>query len=606
MHRLASVVAYSLVALAIGGCARNNSDTPATGETPARPTPQRGSPQAKVLRLPVRSDGPKSLDPVKGSSVYDNQTVGQIYETLLQYKYLMRPPQLEPLLLTEMPTVSDDGCTYRFRLKPGVRFHDDPCFPDGKGRELVTDDVFYSWKRMADDKNLPKSWWLFENTIVGFDEYRRQQNAADEFDYDAPVIGFRRIDDHEFEVELVEPVTRFLWVLAMFQTSIVPREAVEEYGKGFSRHAVGTGPFTLAEEDWIPALSMKLVRNPNYHPCFYPEEHMPEDEERGLHQPAGRQLPICDRVDIRFFRQDQPMWLKFRTGQIYYSQVPAEFFRNAFIKRTQQLRPSYEQEGIVDHAIPLLDFIFRGFNMQDPIVGGYSEENKALRQAMSLAFDLDEFNETFYNGLNQVYDGPIPPGLAGHPDGGKTPESFRGPELDRARQLMEKAGYPNGKGLPEIEYYISLTANAPEQAELFRRQMGEIGVQLNVRLVDFSTLIEAVTNKKAQMFSFAWGSDYPDAENNLALFYGPNEAPGSNSFNYKNAEYDELYERIRSMPPSPERTELLVKMRNMLLKDVPYLGSMARTRFYLSSSRLKNFKPTEDFYNWYKYLDVEE
>ena len=560
----------------------------------------------KILRMPIRSDGPKSLDPVKGSTVYENQAVSQVYETLLQYKYLMRPPQLEPLLVSEMPSVSADGRTFRFKLKRGVLFHDDPCFPGGKGRELVAFDVFYSWKRMADDKNLPKAWWLFENTIVGFDKYRITQNAAEQFDYDAPVEGFRIINSHEFEVELIEPVTRFIWLLAMFQTSIVPREAVEFYGKRFSRHPVGTGPFTMAEDDWIPALSMKFERNPKYHPMYFPSQHMPEDRKFGFHLAAGTRVPICDRIEIRFFRQDQPMWLKFRTRQIDYTQVPAEFFRKAFVKRTQRLRPQFRKEGIVDHAVPLLDFIFRGYNMDDPVVGGYTDKNTNLRRAMSLASDLDEFNETFYNGLNAIYDGPIPPGLAGFPENGVSPAAFRGPDLERARRLMEAAGYPGGKGLPELDYYISLAANAPEQAELLRRQFGAIGIRLNVFLVDFSTLIEAVNNKKAQMFSFAWSSDYPDAENNLALFYGPNESPGSNSFNYKNSEFDKLYNQIRSMQPSPQRTEILVTMRDMVLQDVPYLGSMARTRFYLINPRLKNFKPTEDFYTWYKYLDVDD
>ncbi len=560
----------------------------------------------KVLHMPIRADGPKSFDPVKGSTVYDNQAVAQVYETLLQYKYLARPPQLEPLLIEEMPSVSDDGLTYHFTLKQDVYFHDDPCFPGGKGRRLVTDDVFYSWKRMANDKNLPKAWWLFENTIVGFDEYRKRQNQAKRFDNDAPVEGFRRINDRQFDVTLTEPVTRFRWVLAMFQTSIVPREAVERYGKRFSRHPVGTGPFTLDEDAWIPGLKMTFERNANYHACYYPDEHTPKDEEFGFHLAAGQRLPICDRVEVRFFRQDQPMWLKFRIGQIDYLQVPAEFFRTAFVKRTKKLRPQFRREDIVSHADPLLDFIFRGFNMEDPVVGGYSEKQKNLRQAFSLAMDLNEFNETFYNGINQVYDGPIPPGLAGYPPDGVAPDSYRGPDLARARELMKQAGYPGGQGLPTIDYYVGNAANSKEQTEMLARQLGQIGVRLNVFIVDFSTLIEAVNNKKAQFFGFAWSSDYPDAENNLALFYGPNKTPGSNSFNYENAEYDTLYKKIRSMPPSPERTAIFVKMRDMVIEDSPFLGSMARTRYYLVNPWLKNFKPTEDFYNWYKYLDVEE
>lgn len=139
---------------------------------------------------------------------------------------------------------------------------------------------------------------------------------------------------------------------------------------------------------------------------------------------------------------------------------------------------------------------------------------------------------------------------------------------------------------------------------MLQRQLARIGVRLKVRLVDFSQLIEAVNNKKAPFFSFAWSSDYPDAENNLALFYGPNEAPGSNSFNYKNAEYDRLYERVRSMLPSPERTALYVEMRDMILRDVPYVGSMARTRYYLVQPRVLNCKPSEVFTNWWKYLDI--
>jgi len=563
-------------------------------------------PALKVVHRPMRSDGPKSMDPVRGSTTYDNQAISQIYDTLLQYKYLARPPQLEPCLIEEMPTLSDDELTYRFKLKKGIRFQDDPCFPGGKGRELVSQDVFYSWKRMSDNDNQPKSWWLYEDTIAGLDAYRKVQNEAATFDYDAPVEGMRVINDHEFEVILVKPVQRFLWVLAMFQSCVVPREAVEKYGTRFGRHPVGTGPFSMAEEDWVAGQKMILKRNPTYREDFYPSEHEASDEALGLHLPAGKRLPLVDRVEITMFVQDQPMWLQFRAGKLDYTQVPSEYFPKAFLRRSQSLKQSFRDEGIVAHAVPLLDFIFRAFNMEDPIVGGYTGNKRALREAMHAAVDLYEFNDTFYNGLNWVYDGPIPPGLAGFPENGIAPNSLQGPDLKRARALLAKAGYPEGKGLPVIEYYTSNGSNIAEQVELFRRQLGKIGVRLLPRLLDFSTLIDAISNKRAQMFSFAWGSDYPDAENNLALFYGPNHAPGSNHYNYQNDEYDKLYQKIAVMPPGPERTEILVKMRDMVMRDVPYIGSMARTRHYLINPWLRNFKPSEDFYNWIKYMDIDE
>ncbi|MHC4973953.1 MAG: ABC transporter substrate-binding protein [Planctomycetota bacterium] len=560
----------------------------------------------KVLRIPMDTDGPKSLDPVRGSTTYEARACSLVYETLFQYKYLVRPPTLEPCLLAKMPTISEDGRTYTFELKRGVHFIDDPCFPEGKGREVEARDVFYSLKRMADTGNQPKSWWLLEDTIVGFDEYREEQNQAKEFDYDVPVPGMRVLGRYRFQIVLKQPVHRFNYVLEMFQTSVVPREAVERYGTRFGGHPVGTGPFRLTDErDWVRGKSLTLHRNAMYREAYYPAEWADGDEAAGLTKAAGKRIPFLDRIEMTFFVNPQPKWLEFRTGNQDYVTVPAENFRDAFVKRTRRLRSSYRKKGIRGVSVPLLDFIFRGFNMDDPLVGGYTEQKKALRRAMHLAVDIHEFNDTFYNNICVVYDGPIPPDLDGHPPDHVLPHGNQGPDLDRARAELAKAGYPGGAGLPEIHYWVSQGGNSKEQTEMIQRQLARIGVTVNVRLGDFSQLIEAVHNKKAQMFSFAWGSDYPDAENNLAIFYGPNEAPGSNSFNYKQKAFDDLYRKIRSMGPSPERTRIYEQMRDMLVEDVPYIGSMARTRYYLIHPWVRNCKPTETWWDWPKYLDVE-
>ena len=368
----------------------------------------------KVVRIPMATSGPKSLDPADGSSVYDNRCCCMVYETLLQYKYLVRPPTLEPLLLEEMPEVSEDRLTYKFKLKKGVHFHDDPCFKGGKGREMVASDVIYSWKRIADNDVSSKNWWLMEETVEGFDEYREKQNAAESFDYEADVEGFKILNDYEFEVVLKNPVQRFLWTLAMFQFSVVPREAVEKYGnkERFLNHPVGTGPYLMAEEDWVNGKSIVFARNPNYHECFYPDECTPEDNEAGLDKPAGTRLPIIDRVEITFFVDSQPMWLQFRSGNLDYTTVPAENYATAFNKRTKKLTPEFRKEGITGHHVPLLDFIYYGFNMEDELLGGYSDEKKYLRQAISLALDWEERNDAFYNSTCVIYDGMIPPGLA--------------------------------------------------------------------------------------------------------------------------------------------------------------------------------------------------
>ncbi len=569
----------------------------------------------KVIQLPIRTDGPKSLDPVRGSTVYDNVACSQFYETLLEYKYLIRPEiikspgqVLEPLLLAEMPTISADGLAFHCKLRPDVRFADDPCFTGGKGRPVRSSDIFFSWKRQADDSNQPKAWWLFENQIAGFDDYRNAQNAAaakgGKFDYDAPVSGLKTINDQEFEVVLTRPIQQFIYKLAMFQTAAVAREAVLKYGVDLGKHPVGTGPFIL--DLWEPGKSLSLKRSPTYHADVYPTECDEALKAEGFGKPAGTRLPIADRIEFTMFVEDSPMWLKFLEGRIGYTEVPSENFGDAFNKRTRRLQPKYRNDGIIAHSKLLLDFIFDGFNMEDSLVGGYTPEKRALRQAISLALDYEEINQSFYNGICVVYDGPIPPGLDGYPKDGKAPHSYRGPDLDRARALLAKAGFPEGRGLPPIDYYTSRGGNSQEQSEMRKRQLASVGVRLNVLLVDFSELIERVNRKSCPTFSFAWASDYPDGENNLALFYGPNEAPGSNSFNYKRADYDALYLQAQVIPPGPERTALYERMRDMIIEDVPFTGSMDRTRFYLVNPWLKNLKPTEDFWTWYRYLDVDD
>ncbi len=331
--------------------------------------------QNKVLRVPMTTSGPGSLDPISGSTTYDNRASSCVYETLLEYKYLMRPLQLEPLLLEEMPEVTDGGLMWRFKLSKGIRFHDDPCFEGGVGREMVAADVLYSWRRLADPEYVYKNWWLVDGLIEGFDAYKDKQAVlvqdGGKFDYDAPVEGFEIVNDYEFIVRLTEPNQQFIWRLAMFQLSVVPREAVEMYGTRFSAHPVGTGPFILREDsDWQRNAKIKFYRNPNYREAYYPSEWMPEDEEMGLHEAAGQRVPIVDAVEMHFFVESQPAWLEFKSGRMDYTTVPQFGFEEAFSRRTKELKRGWTRKGIRMVKVPLLDFIFRAFNMEDEFLGG--------------------------------------------------------------------------------------------------------------------------------------------------------------------------------------------------------------------------------------------
>jgi len=568
--------------------------------------------QETVLRLPMRTVGPNTLDPAQGSTTYDNMACSQVYETLLQPKYT-NPNEIEPLLLAELPTSYTDEQgrkVWKFKLREDAKFHDNECFPGGKGRAVKSDDVFYSLKRLADQRaSEGKNWWLLADTIVGFDEYKARQDQAPTFDYDAPVEGFRTLSDTEFEVVLKEPIYRFIWVLQMFQTSVVAREAVEYYnadGKNlFSANPVGTGPFLFRE--WRPKQSFTVVKNPNYREAYYPTQGWSSaDIERGLDKAAGERIPMVDRIEFSMYVEDNPLWLDFENGKLGYIELPFDFFEKAFNPRTKRMDRGLRRDGVEYVVEPQLDFIFRTFNMEDELVGGYTPEKIALRRAISLAADLHEINESYYAGLCTIYDGPIPPGLDAHPEGHRVEESWMGPNLEAAREQLELAGYPNGQGLPPIEYVTSRGGKNKEMTDMLVRQLSEVGIRLEPVLVDFPDLIARVNRREVPFFGFAWASDYPDAENNLALFFSPNAAPGSNHSNYNRPEFDAMYEKARLMEPGPERTAMYSDMRDMVIADAPYVGSLARNRYFLINDHMDNAKPTQRFWSWFKYCDTTQ
>ncbi|MEM1331444.1 MAG: ABC transporter substrate-binding protein [Planctomycetota bacterium] len=574
-------------------------------------TQANASDDQKTLRIPTTTSGPRSLDPAFGSSVYDNRAVVQVYETLLQYKYLKRPLELEPLLLAKMPEELDGGKRYRFTLRDDIYFQDHECFPGGKGRQLVTEDVFYSWKRLADPVTRLQNWSKVEGLIVGFDEYKTEQNAAVDaggsFNYDVPVEGLRKIDDLTFEVELNEANRQFLWKIATFQLAIVPREAVETLGDRINSQMVGTGPFRLVE--WIPGTRIVFERNPTFRDEYYPDEAMPEDIERGFADAAGTKLPIVDRVEWSFFVESQPMWLEFKSRNLDWTTVPQFGYEEAFNQRTKRLSRDWRRQRIDYQPVPLLDFIYRGFNMDDDLVGGYTPEKIALRRAIAMCMDLEEINESRYNGIPVIYDGAIPPGVDGHLEAGSFDPPNRGPDFERSRELLREAGYTvvDGKvtDLPPIDLYTSRGADSEQIVEMFSRNLSQVGIRINPRYVDFAKLTEVLDNSDAPMFSLAWGMAYPDAEYNLQLFWGPNKAPRPNAFNFVNAEYDELYKKIKIMPPGPERTAVYNRMQEIVNHYCVFVGSQARVRQYVIHPWVKNFKATETFYNYVKYIDLD-
>jgi ABC-type transport system substrate-binding protein len=495
-----------------------------------------------------------------------------------------------------MPSVSEDGITYIFKLKKGVLFHDNKCFKDGIGREMTSADVVYSIKRLADPKLQSKGWWLLDGRVLGLNEWRSQYADAKKVDYDADIDGVTVIDKYTVQFKLTKPFPQFLYALAMPFTVIVPEEAVNTYGQEFLNNPVGTGPFTTST--YTQTNKIVYTKNPKYRPEYYPSEGEASDKENGLLQDAGKRLPLVDKIIVSVITEEQTRWLNFLKGNIDSVSIPPDQFTQIIVPG-QGLAKDFVEKGIKTQKKVGIDITYNAFNNANKLF----KDNLKLRQAMSLAYDKEKINKNFFYGVSRPAQSIVPPDVAGYD------KSYRGPyqnfDLEKAKKLIAEAGYPAGKGLPEITYHYKYDTQGRKIAEMFKQMMAQIGVQIKLMGVTWPELVKLVNTKQTMMYSMAWGADYPDAENFLQLLYGPNEAPGSNGSNFSSPEFNKMYQTISLMPDSAERTALYKKMSVFSAENVPMIYGLHRVGFGLIHSWVRNMKPIEFNHGVGKYYNID-
>jgi ABC-type transport system substrate-binding protein len=537
----------------------------------------------------------RGFDPVTSADVPSAKAIYKVYEGLYEYEYLARPYRARPNLAEAMPDVSPDGLTYTFRLRKGVRFADDPCFAGGKGREVTAEDFIYSWKRVADVRTKSNCFWIFEGRVAGIDEYHKASMERP-VSYDEPVEGFQALDRYTIQIKLTQPYPQLIWVLTMSYTFVVPREAVEHYGAEFLNHPVGTGAYKIA--DWtFRNYGITYIRNPNYHGDTYPAHGEPGDTDRGLLDDAGKPIPFIDQVTQYVIADTSTEWLMFLSGRLGQSGLSKDNF-SAVISAQKELTPELKARGIWLDKSPELWTVYIGFNMEDPIVGASkdpdeNERHRKLRQALCYTVDIRKWCE-FYNGRQMPANSPIPPGMAGHDPNRPLPYPR---DIERARQLIAEAGYPDGRD-PKTGRRLTLTvelgnASEPEERqsiELMASFFAEIGVELVPSYNNWPEFLKKMERTQQQMFRLGWVADYPDAENFLQLFSSRSISPGPNHTNYSNPKFDELFDKARQMQDSPERTALYMKLADMVIEDCPWITLSYPLTFGLQQPWFKNYK----------------
>ena len=560
-------------------------------------SPAPGADEVPTLRLTTARI--RGFDPAHAGDQASIQAAGKVYEGLLQYAYWDRPYRVEPLLAAALPEVSPDGLVWRFTLRKGIFFSDDPCFAEtgGKGREVVAQDVVYSILRIADTKVGSGGYWVFRGKISGLDEFREASRGEGPTDYNRGVEGLRATGNHELEIHLAAPYPQLPWVMAMPYAFIVPREAVEFYGSEFVNHPVGTGPYVLAQAK--QNYRYEYRENPKWAETGR-AEFMPSNAPT---PDAGARLPLTKRIVDSVVGDPSTAWLMFLSGDLDLTDVSRDHW-DSIITPEKELRPELAARGIVLSKSPQLSISYTAFNMDDPIVGA----NTKLRQALTCAFDSDEWME-FQNGRLALPNGPIPPGVAGHPD---TPLPYPF-DLERAKRLLAEAGYPGGQD-PATGRRLKLTlelgaADNPETrqaAELMASFMERIGVVLEPSYNNWPAFLQKIERRQAQLFSVTWIGDYPDAQNFLQLFASENASPGPNRANYHSDEFDRLYRELIALPESPEREALCQAATAVVMEDCPWILAAHPMAFSVRHDRLRNYRRHDFSWGMEKYWRAED
>jgi len=545
-------------------------------------------------------------------------------------------------------------------------------FTETATRELVTADYVLAIRRLADPRLTCPILPTMEQNILGLAEYgdaleaaleeeRKRRRAAggtlyneeqDEktnpirLDYHAyPCPGVGVVDSHTFEVVLPHPYPQILYWMSLPFFAPVAAEALEFFDQRvllersivFDRNPVGTGAYTLAEYD--PTNQIVLARNANFHDERYPGLPRPPADDpkaralyeamqaEGMLDDVGRRLPFIDRAVYRMDKEWIPRWNKFLQGYYDNSDISSDTFDQAVSLTSQGdalLSDEMAERGIRLLTAPALTVLYLAFNMEDPLVGGYSETQQKLRQAISIAFDEEEEIAIFLNGRGTPAHGPIPPEVFGHEEGelGMNPFVYRWDagrrrpvrrSLDEAKRLLAEAGYADGFGPDGQPLTIRFdnawltTAHRP-RLRFVAKQFAKLGIRLDVRTTDNNRLWDKVLDGNYQLLAWGWLADYPDPENFLFLLYGPNsrtKGGSENNANYANPEFDRLYREMRNMENSARRLAVIRRMNRIAQQDAPWIFGYHPVAYSLVHQWYGNAYPHAMSSNTLKYRKID-
>ncbi|MFA6237361.1 MAG: ABC transporter substrate-binding protein [Bacteriovorax sp.] len=549
---------------------------------------------AKRLRIALTSEV-STLDPVNSYDNVSGSVIYNIYEQLYEYHYLNRPYELKPLLAESMPLMENQGRRYVIKLKKNIRYHDHPALK-GQIRTVKAEDFITQIKRLSFAPLNSTGWWIIDGVILGVNDFKKTVGNDFKKFKTTSIKGVTAPDDYTLIIELTQASPQFIYKLAMSFMSPVPLEIVEFEKNDLGAHPIGTGPFYLEKLD--PSKELVLNKNINYHESFYPAEGDRYANSRGLLKDSGEKIPFVESINFKIVKDNNSRYELFIKNELDFIVLPQEFYTQVF-DDVGNLKEQIKSTDIRLQTMPTLTYWWLAFNMRDPLVG----KNLNLRKAIAHAIDMNKYIQLFTNNTGQKANSILPPGILGYDPSAMLPYDFN---RDVAKDFLVKAGYPNGKNLPELVYDTRAESKiSHDQAEFFKDQLAQIGIKLKIVKNNFKQYLEKSRTGHLQFFQDGWTLDYPDAENVFQLLVSANYPPGPNASFYTNKEFNTMYDRLIKLPEGEEKKKLILAMEKKVNEDLPWIMQYYSRNFILYHDNVKNYRPSDLVWSYPKYLRIK-
>jgi peptide/nickel transport system substrate-binding protein len=510
----------------------------------------------------------KSLYPPNITDAFSYRVAAQAYEGLFKFDQ----ESLQVInCLAESHEVNASGTVYTIKLKKGIYFHDDACFENNTGRELVADDIKFCFTQLCTQSPTNQNFPIFKDILKGANAYFEASAGGKKPNFE--VEGIKVMDNYTIQLTLERPSSVLLYNLAGPATFIYPKEAVAKYGVDMRIKMVGTGPFRLSDVD--ENISMILKRHNKYHGV---DKH-------------GNQLPFLEALSIQFIKDKKTELFEFKKGNLdMLYRLPTEFIIE-ILEETGSTAGSAEYAQYDLQRAPEMLTQFLSFNLQEKVFA-----DVRVRKALSFAIDREKILEQVLNGEGFAAGehGITPPSFNNY-----TISQIKGYTLDvdSAKYYLAKAGFANGKGFPTVTLQLNSEGdrNTNVAVEIQKQLKDHLNINVELNVVPMAQLVDNSISGNYNFTRMAWQADYPSAENFLWIFYGKDVPADSKSgsfpniMRYKNSTFDKLYTQALSAQSIEEANRLFLQAEQVVMNDAPIIVLWYDEGYRLIQSFVKNF-----------------